>query len=141
MKYHFKIHKEKRGYWAQCVELPGCVTQANNKQQLQANMQEALHLYLDEPPDLHIEIPLPSGKVPQGTTAVSVDAKIAFALLLRKARDEQKLSQRAVASLLNYNSIFSYQKLESARSANPTLKTVQQLKAVLPNLRTDLLFA
>jgi hypothetical protein len=46
-----------------------------------------------------------------------------------------------MAAKLNHSSIFSYQKLESSRSANPTLLKVQQLKTLLPNLRTDLLFA
>lgn len=45
--YHFKIHKEDHGYWAQCIELPGCVTQGDSMKELRTNMQEALNLYLD----------------------------------------------------------------------------------------------
>ena len=29
MEYHFKIHKEKNGYWAECIELSGCNTQGD----------------------------------------------------------------------------------------------------------------
>jgi predicted RNase H-like HicB family nuclease len=32
MKYHFKIHREKAGFWAECLELDGCVTQADNRE-------------------------------------------------------------------------------------------------------------
>jgi len=52
-KFNFKIHKEKDGYSAQCIELPGCVTQADTMKELRKNMKEALNLILeDEIPDL-----------------------------------------------------------------------------------------
>ncbi len=52
MRYHFKIHEEKNGFWAECLELPGCVTQGNSKEELKKNMQEALNLYLEEEEDI-----------------------------------------------------------------------------------------
>jgi len=42
MYYHFKIHKEPDGYWAECIELEGCVTQGDSLDELQKNMEEAL---------------------------------------------------------------------------------------------------
>lgn len=51
MRYHFKVHKEKEGFWAECIELEGCVTQADTKEELNLNMQEALNLYLEEVED------------------------------------------------------------------------------------------
>ena len=47
MKYQFKIHKEGNGYWAQCIEFEGCITQADSIEELHRNMQEALNLYLE----------------------------------------------------------------------------------------------
>jgi antitoxin HicB len=44
MKYHFKIYKKDGGYWAQCIELEGCITQADTLKELYKNMQEALNL-------------------------------------------------------------------------------------------------
>lgn len=29
MQYHFKKHKEDGGYWAECIELKGCVTRGS----------------------------------------------------------------------------------------------------------------
>ena len=49
MIYHFKVHKEKDGFWAQCIELPECFPQADTMKELQKNMQEALNLYIEEP--------------------------------------------------------------------------------------------
>ena len=40
MFYNFKIHKEKKGFWAECLELKGCVTQADTYHALLKNMEE-----------------------------------------------------------------------------------------------------
>ncbi len=142
MKYHFKIHKEDKGYWAECLELQGCDTQANTKEKLYPAMEEALNLYLDEPEDSKVHIPLPKTRVKKSDSIVevTVNPKIAFAFLLRVARQEKKLSQTKMAKLMGLKSVFGYQKLESSKSANPTLLKVQELKEILPNLRLDLLF-
>lgn len=143
MKYHFKIHKENEGLWAYCLELDGCFTQADTRDELYISMHEALNLYLDEPEDSKSSFPLPKKRVKKTPTVVevTVDSKVAFALLLRHARHEKKFTQSKMAKLLNYSSVFSYQKLESSKSANPTLVKVQKLQEVLPNIRLDLLFA
>lgn len=142
MEYHFKIYREKTGLWAKCLELDGCLTQANSKNTLIENMEEALNLYLDEPQNSTRLFPLPNKgvKLKNNIVKVPVDPKVAFALLLRIARNEKGLTQSAMAKLLNYNSVFSYQKFESAKSANPTLLKVKELQGILPNLRLDLLF-
>lgn len=44
MKYHFKIRKEETGYSAHCIELEGCLTQADSMKELYENMKEALIL-------------------------------------------------------------------------------------------------
>ena len=48
MKYHFKIHREKNGYWSECVELTGCRSQGDDKEELLLNTKQALDLYLSE---------------------------------------------------------------------------------------------
>ena len=49
MKYRFKIHSEEKGYWAECIELKGCITQGDSLEELHQNIREALQLYLEEP--------------------------------------------------------------------------------------------
>lgn len=49
MQYHFKIHEEKSGYWAECIELKGCNTEGETLDELHKNIQEVLGLYLSEP--------------------------------------------------------------------------------------------
>ena len=48
MYYHFLVHKDKDGYWAECVELTGCNTQADTFEELQLMMFDALNLYLSD---------------------------------------------------------------------------------------------
>lgn len=62
MQYHFKVHEGQAGFWAQCIELPGCVTQANSRQELLANMQTALNLYILGGIDLPDLAPLTSNR-------------------------------------------------------------------------------
>src|SRR5262249_22160446 len=63
MRYHFYIHTEKGGRWAQCVELPGCVTEGDTEEELWKNMKEAPNLYLSEPEDSRQVLRLPKARV------------------------------------------------------------------------------
>lgn len=87
MQYHFKIHREKEGFWAECIELLGCMTQADTKEELNANMQEALNLYLEEAEDCEYLAPSPraSIKLDRNVVAVPVDPSIVDKLKKRKS--------------------------------------------------------
>lgn len=137
MHYHFKIHKEGKGYWAECVELEGCVTQADTKKELWENMEEALDLYLEEPKDSSYLAPLPKRNIKKSPSIVEVlvDPEIAFAFLLRHFRIKSKMTQEQVAKELGYPNIYSYQRLE--RRCNPTLETMSDLKELFPDLSVD----
>ncbi len=42
------VHKaEEGGYWAEVPALPGCVTQAETMDEIRANLQEAIHGWLE----------------------------------------------------------------------------------------------
>lgn len=84
MKYHFKVHKEKKGFWAQCIEFVGCVTEANSMEELQKNMQEALNLYVEEPKDSKELAVLPDESIQLScnTVEVALDPQIAFAFMV-----------------------------------------------------------
>ena len=141
MKYHFKVHKESDGYWAECIELQGCVTQADTKKELSLNMVEALNLYLSEPDDSKTVFPLPKRSVrAKNIEKVSVYPHVAFAFLLRKARLDRKMTQAKAAKALGMKNIWSYQKLERGQSANPALKTIAAIKKVFPNLDIEKVF-
>jgi antitoxin HicB len=141
MFYHFKIHKENKGYWAECIELKGCVTQADNLEQLYKNMEEVLNLYLNEPENSKITFPLPSKDLfGKNIVDIPVDPKIAFAMKMKICRSKKGLSQQQVADLLGMKNIYSYQRLESAKKANPNLSTIARIKKVFPEFNIDDIF-
>jgi antitoxin HicB len=138
MEYHFKVHKEGSGFWAECVELKGCVTQGSSEKELEENMREALSLYVDEPEDSKIILPLPKRRLKgRNIVPVHLDARVAFAFHLRRARLVKHLTQRQAAKQLGFKNISAYQKLEKSKTANPGLDTIERVKKVFPELKMD----
>lgn len=138
MHYHFKTHKEGKFYWAECLELKGCVTQAYSKRELQKNIVNVLNFYLDEPADSQLVFPLPRKNFKgRNIIKIKVEPTIAFAFSLRRLRLTKKMTQKQAAASLGLKNIYSYQRLESSKTANPSLLTLVGLKLVFPELNLD----
>jgi predicted RNase H-like HicB family nuclease len=137
MRYHFKVHKEKGGFWAECIELPGCVTQADTKEELDSNTQEALNLYLEEVEDYGYLARLPKASIKEGRNIIKVpvDPSVALAFSIRHQRIKQGLTQREAADQLGMKAIYSYQRLE--KRCNPTLDLIYKLVLLFPALSLD----
>lgn len=138
MKYHFKIHKEGSGFWAECIELSGCFTEADSMEELRENMEEALNLYLEEPKDSKKLAPLPDNSISpyRNIVEVQVDPSIAFSFMVRYNRIKKGLTQQQAADKLGFDNIYSYQRLEN-KKCNPTLKLLSQIKKVFPDFSVD----
>jgi len=140
LNYHFFTHQDDDGVWAECLELSGCVTQADSMDALQDMCGEALNLYLEEPPESELVFPLPDESLDGDGSLlkVTVEPGIALALILRRNRNDKKLTQKEVAQLLGMKSLFSYQRLE--RKSNPTLSMIKKIHKVFPNIQFQSLF-
>lgn len=46
-KINVVIEKDSDGYYAYCPELPGCQSQGDTLEEVKANIQEAVELYLE----------------------------------------------------------------------------------------------
>jgi antitoxin HicB len=138
MKYHFKITNEARGFSAQCIELPGCITEGDTREELERNMEEALNLYIEEPEDSTDLAALPdkSIKPTKNIVEVKVAPKIAFSFLMRYYRITHGLTQQEAADRIGFNTIYNYQKLETS-AANPTLATIAKIKEAFPDFSVD----
>ncbi len=140
MKYHFRVHREKRGgFWAECVELKGCLTQGDTMDGLVANMQEVLSLFLDEPEDSRLVFTLPKKRV-QGKNiiAVPVSPRVAFSFAMRRIRLLNRLTQRQAADRIGLSgSLTTYQRLEKSSTANPEFETIVKIKRAFPELALD----
>ncbi len=138
MKYHFAIHKEENGYWAKCIELPGCRTEANTFDKLLENMKEALDLYLDEPMESDVEFHSPDASIKgKGIVGIPVSPNIALAMMLRNTRKKHRMTQKETAEAMGMKGLFSYQRLESSKTANPELATLDKIKSVFPEIDFD----
>lgn len=138
MHYHFKIHKEKKEFWAECLEIPTCVTQGDSKEELFLNMQEAINTFLEEPQDSKFLAPLPNKDIRTTSSIIQVpvDPAIALAFNIRYQRIKTGLTQKEVANRLGMGNLFSYQRLE--RKCNATLETLVKLMALFPKLSVDI---
>ncbi len=139
MEYHFKIFKESdKGYWAQCIVIPEAKTQADSILELEKNMSEVINLVLDDPENIDELPPFPKKLKPgKNIKKVKVDSKISFALILKRERLRNNLTQKEVAERLGLKNIYSYQRLESSKTANPQLTTISKVKKVFPNVRLE----
>jgi len=136
MKYHFKIHRDPDGLWAECIELDGCHTQADTENELYKYMEEALDLYLDEPEGSERIAPLPKEKIKgKNIVKISVDPKIAFGLYMKHLRKKHKFTQKQLADMLGMKNIYSYQRLE--KKSNPSLVLLEKVKRIYPEFKID----
>jgi len=140
MTYHFAVHKAKSGFWAECIELKGCHTQAESKAELEKACEEALNLYLDEPSDSLIAFSLPDEELDRkvGVIAAKVEPELALAILLKHYRRDRKLTQKQVSEMLGMKNIYSYQRLE--KKSNPTLKIMKNIHIVFPDMKIEQIF-
>lgn len=142
MRYHFKIHKETNGYWAECIELKGCATQADSKEELQKNMEEALNLFLSEPESSGHIFPKPKKITPNSNIKeVVVQPTVAMAVKIRELRLKNHLTQKNMMEILGIKFLSNYQRLENPRKSNPEVKTLFMIKKKFPKFFIDEIFS
>jgi predicted RNase H-like HicB family nuclease len=110
MNYHFRIHREsqaRKGYWATCLELPGCSTQGDTLDELLSNMSEALNLYLSEPEGTRVVFAPPGRYSGKNIREVAVDPHVAFAVQLRNLRLKHGLTQKQLAARLGIRGLYT----------------------------------
>lgn len=135
MVYHFGIHRDTDGLWADCLELEGCHTQGDTMEELQSNAIEVLNPYLDEPAGSDIPLPLPKKVDDRDLLEVAPDPGVGLSVLLRHLRREHNHTQQQAAERLGMKNLYSYQRLE--RRANPSLATINRIRRVFPELSVD----
>ena len=140
MHYHFKLHKEKDGYWAECCELDGCLSQGDTQKKLYKACEEALDVYLYEPEDSERAFPLPDERLDKkrNVIKIKVDPQKALAIVLRNYRLANKITQKKAAERLGMKNIYSYQRLE--KKSNATLSIIGKIHTVFPGIKLEYLF-
>lgn len=139
MEYHFKVHKEKSGFSAECIELKGCRTEGNTMEELEMKMEEALNLYLAEQDNSTLIFPAPKALNGKNIIPVTVDAGVAFAMNLRQTRLRLKKTQSQMMDLLGIKTLSNYQRLEDPKRANPELKTLAMILKAVPQIKIGMI--
>jgi antitoxin HicB len=136
MKYNFQYYEEDNGYWAECLELKGCNTQAETMDELNNNIKEVLELYFDENDETEFDFAIPEREIiGKNIISVELDPTLAFPILLRHIRLKNHLTQKQAAARIGMNNIFSYQRLE--KRSNPTLQIIKKVKRAFPEMSVD----
>jgi transcriptional regulator with XRE-family HTH domain len=68
---------------------------------------------------------------------VPVQPKVALAFYLRQLRLAHHLTQKEVALKMGFKNLYSYQRLEYSKTANPEFMTLLQIKKVFPEFELD----
>ncbi|CAN5723746.1 hypothetical protein BH10BDE1_BH10BDE1_29580 [soil metagenome] len=145
MKYYFRYSKNDEGRLvARCLNLHACKAAGGTLQELKSNARAAVTDYLTVPPANYLYPATYRVDVASmcDRLGISVDVVfgitlapgVAFAIELRRERTNAKLHQHEMAKLLGLRSLSAYQRFEDPLRANPTLKTVAKIKAILPGL-------
>jgi antitoxin HicB len=143
MNYHFRVHRAREGgFWAECIELEGCRSQAGSRATLVRNLREALDLYLSEPETSKTVFPRPRRISPRDPNIVAIapSPSVAFATRLRELRLKRKLTMNEMKTALGIKNLSVYQRLEDPKISNPELKTLARIKRCFPDLKIDDVF-
>jgi antitoxin HicB len=111
-------------------DVKGCYTYGKTLEEAQKFAKEALTGWLEVAFEENMKIPVTSKSAGKGIYYISPEPNVAFAILLRKEREEKHLSQKQIAEKLSV-SYQAYQRLENPRRANPSLKTISKLEKIL----------
>ena len=133
MKYHFEVHEEEDGFWAECIELDSCFSEGNSLEELKVNLYEALEgvLVVDFKGKFAHPLPNPEFDENNDHLKIEVSPEVAFMVQLRAYRHQKHLTQSQMTEALGMKNRNSYVKLE--RQGNPTLKTLGKIKKAFPD--------
>ncbi len=139
MTYKAIIWLESNGtYSVMFPDFPNCFSMGDNLAEARHYAHEALDLHLEDNPVKGFARPsLTVNKDALGVASeysevcdIKVSKNKAFALKLRWLRQDLGLTQKTLAELLHIG-LYAYQRLENPRLSNPTMKTIEQLEAVI----------
>ncbi len=125
-----KYNKKDDAYEVEFPDLPGCVTYGKTLEDALRYAKEVLSVFLESVTENNFKFSEPSKISGKDIYYISPEPNVAFAILLRREREEKQLSQKQIAEKLTI-SYQAYQRLENPRRANPSLKTISKLEKIL----------
>lgn len=131
LKYPAIFHPaEEGGYWVEFPDLKGCFTQGETLEEAREHAVEALTLWLEVHFERNYQVPEPSRLSGESVFQIAPTPHVLMPILIRKARTAQGLSQKEVSRQLGIK-YQVYQRFESPRRFNATIKKLEQIAQVL----------
>lgn len=132
------FHRQKRGFWIEFPDIPGCVTEGRDLAHAKRMAKEALTGVLEVRLEYDEAIRKPSR--PKGKNVYWIEPVLAVgvAVTLRAVRKRNGWTMKAIAERMKV-SLGEYQRLEDPRRSNPTLKKIQDVCGAL-NIEVEELF-
>lgn len=123
------LDPEDNSYLVEFPDLPGCITEGETLTEAKSNGREALTGYLSSLFERNLQIPAPSTVHNKDIHFIEPEAGVAIPVILKQLRENSKLTQSDVATVLGI-SYQAYQRLERPGKSNPTVKTLERLARV-----------
>ena len=121
--------KKDKSFLVEFPDLKGCLTEGATMEDALKNAKEALTGYLASIFERGYVLPKPSPLKGGNVHFVEPEPEVATPIMLRKIRDQQKISQVEAARRLDI-SYQAYQRLENPAKFNPTIKTLGKIARV-----------
>lgn len=92
------MRQESTCLLGECLEIESCHSQGDTIPILKKMLKEALDLTLDEPASSNLMFPTPNSEydTKRDIVSISVDNRIAFALLVRQNRISKRMTKKEV---------------------------------------------
>ena len=132
ISYPALFHPDENGFWVEFPDLDGCVTEGNSLEDAKIMAKETLSSVLESMDSRKFSIPKPSVIKGKNVFYIEPELKVAFAISLKQERERLRLTQKQAAEKANIKWAF-YQRIENPRKSNPTLSTIEKLRAVFPD--------
>lgn len=131
ISYPAEYTKNGDGYFLQFIVFPSAATEGKTKEEMMENARDVLSLVIGSRIDDNKDIPEPSKiKCPINVIYVKPYPDVALPIEFRRIRRRLDLTQTDVALRMKVK-FQQYQKLESARKFNPTIKTLKKVAKAL----------
>ncbi|HOV15683.1 MAG TPA: type II toxin-antitoxin system HicB family antitoxin [Spirochaetota bacterium] len=146
MKYHFSFEEDERGgYWGECLEIQGCLSEGNNLEDFKKNLKEALDLCLEcalnDEEDFILPFDEKEIREKNNILEISPEPSLMLSNMIKNLRKKYNLTQKEVAERMGYKSIWGYSKIESGKYSNIEFKTLGKIKSVFPDIDLNLIFS
>lgn len=132
--YYAKVEydKDDKIFNVEFPNIQGCYTYGKTFEEALIYAEECLTGYLSSIIENNFDIPIQNIDNTDGLHFIKPKINISFVIWLKKMRKEKGYTQKQIADILHI-SYQAYQKYENPRTANPTLKKIDEIQNIFGN--------